>query len=59
MPSFGVLTDSRSMATTDVEGALDRIFSIGGAYGWHYADWLGAIGDFWTGAGGGFCCMWR
>ncbi|RYD99017.1 MAG: SDR family oxidoreductase [Sphingobacteriales bacterium] len=40
VPTFGVLYDKQTMRTKDVDKALDRIFSIGGANGWYYADWL-------------------
>ncbi|MDQ7950039.1 MAG: DUF2867 domain-containing protein, partial [Pedobacter sp.] len=40
VPKFGVLTDNQSMRAQDPKKALDRIFSIGGANGWYYADWL-------------------
>ncbi|RZK41807.1 MAG: SDR family oxidoreductase [Pedobacter sp.] len=40
VPSFGVLTDKQAMKAKNPAHALDRIFSIGGATGWYYGDWL-------------------
>jgi len=46
VPGFGVFHDSKSLQTTDPEGAADRIFAIGGRSGWYYADWLWGIRGF-------------
>ncbi|MFD2602971.1 SDR family oxidoreductase [Flavobacterium suzhouense] len=40
VPEFGVFTDVKTMKVTDPKIAADRIFSIGGAAGWYYGDWL-------------------
>lgn len=40
VPKYGCLKDEQSIAVTDVEGTLARIFAIGGESGWYYGNWL-------------------
>lgn len=46
VPEFGVFTDKKTAITKDPEKAADRIFAIGGASGWYYADWLWSFRGF-------------
>ena len=40
VPKYGCLKDEKSIAVKDPEGALARIFAIGGESGWYYGNWL-------------------
>ena len=40
VPGFGTLTDNQTTEVKNPEKTLDRIFSIGGASGWYYGNWL-------------------
>lgn len=40
VPKYGCLKDEKSIAVNDPEGALARIFAIGGESGWYYGNWL-------------------
>ncbi|WP_026978379.1 SDR family oxidoreductase [Flavobacterium tegetincola] len=40
VPKYGCLKDEKSMAVSDPEGALARVFAIGGESGWYYGNWL-------------------
>jgi uncharacterized protein YbjT (DUF2867 family) len=53
VPVFGCFKDARSMKTPDPEGALRRIWSIGGANGWYYGNWLWRIRGFMDKMSGG------
>ncbi len=46
VPTFGVFQNKQTEKTSDVRGALSRIFAIGGRSGWYYADWLWAFRGF-------------
>ena len=46
VPQEGCFKDIRSMKVENPERVLDNIFSIGGATGWYYADWLWGIRGF-------------
>lgn len=43
VPVFGCFRDSRRLTTPDPDAALRRIWSIGGANGWYYGNWLWRI----------------
>lgn len=40
VPTFGVLTDRKTIALNDPAETLKRIFAIGGHTGWYYGNWL-------------------
>lgn len=40
VPKFGCLKDEKSVKVDDPEGALGRVFAIGGDRGWYYGNWL-------------------
>lgn len=40
VPKYGCLKDEKSLKVSDPEGALARVFSIGGESGWYYGNWL-------------------
>lgn len=40
VPKYGCLKDEQSIVVTDTDGALSRIFAIGGESGWYYGNWL-------------------
>jgi uncharacterized protein YbjT (DUF2867 family) len=47
VPVFGCYVDTREQKiTTDVEGVLKNIWSIGGDRGWYHANWLWGIRGF-------------
>jgi uncharacterized protein YbjT (DUF2867 family) len=46
VPSFGCFTDRRTQRTPDPAAALQKIWTIGGANGWYYADWLWSLRGF-------------
>ncbi len=46
VPSFGCFKDQRSQIITDYETTLYKIWSIGGATGWYYANWLWKLRGF-------------
>ncbi len=46
VPQFGVFTDKKERSTTNPTKAAERIFSIGGAHGWYYANWLWSFRGF-------------
>ncbi|GAO42340.1 SDR family oxidoreductase [Flavihumibacter petaseus] len=43
IPEYGCFKDHREMRTENPALSADRIFAIGGASGWYYADWLWAF----------------
>jgi len=43
VPTFGCLKDAKSFRVENPEKALDNIFSIGGAKGWYYGNWMWQI----------------
>ena len=43
VPKYGVLTDKKTLAITDVERTLNNIWKIGGETGWYYGNWLWKI----------------
>lgn len=55
VPSYGCFREVRQNVVQDPERTLDKIWSIGGANGWYYADWLwkvrGVIDKFQGGVG--------
>lgn len=55
VPEYGCFRDYRSTEIEDINGSLDRIWSIGGKTGWYYANWLWEIRGFldklWGGVG--------
>ena len=40
VPKFGVLKDEKTMKVDDPKRVLKNIWSIGGATGWYYGDWM-------------------
>jgi len=46
VPVFGCFRDVRSLKTNNPEHALLRIWSIGGANGWYYGNWLWRLRGF-------------
>lgn len=46
VPEFGVFKDRKKVITKDPKRAAERIFSIGGASGWYYADWIWSLRGF-------------
>jgi uncharacterized protein YbjT (DUF2867 family) len=46
VPKYGVLRDVQKMSVQDPEHVLKRIWSIGGANGWYYGNWLWKIRGF-------------
>ncbi|RZJ73055.1 SDR family oxidoreductase [Flavobacterium sp.] len=46
VPQFGVYTDKKTRKTEDAAEASRKIFSIGGAHGWYYANWLWSFRGF-------------
>jgi uncharacterized protein YbjT (DUF2867 family) len=46
VPVFGCYKDVRSLKTDDSRQALLRIWSIGGANGWYYGNWLWKVRGF-------------
>lgn len=40
VPEYGCFKDRKVRQLKDPEGALNRIFAIGGTSGWYYANWL-------------------
>ncbi len=40
IPSFGCLKDSKKIKVTNPEQVLENIWSIGGAKGWYYGNWM-------------------
>lgn len=40
VPEFGCLIDRRMREVFDYETVINRIWKLGGAYGWYYANWL-------------------
>ncbi len=55
VPKKGCLTDRKSMAVTNPQEVLHRIWAIGGETGWYYGDWLwkirGHVDKFFGGVG--------
>ncbi len=43
VPTNGCFTDVRKTQIADNEGVLNKIWSIGGATGWYYGNWLWSI----------------
>ncbi|TNE58451.1 MAG: DUF2867 domain-containing protein, partial [Bacteroidetes bacterium] len=46
VPTFGCFKDARSRPVPDREQCLERIWSIGGARGWYYGNWLWRLRGF-------------
>lgn len=46
VPQFGVFTDKKKRVAIDPIKAQERIFAIGGASGWYYANWLWGFRGF-------------
>ncbi len=46
VPTFGCFIDKREIKVNDVEHSLQKIWSIGGARGWYYANWLWELRGF-------------
>jgi len=46
VPAYGCYVNKKSIQVTDVDLALDNIWSIGGERGWYYANWLWKIRGF-------------
>lgn len=46
IPRLGCYRDVRAMPASDVQAALARIWSIGGATGWYHASWLWQLRGF-------------
>lgn len=46
VPVYGCYVDRKALPITDIELALDNIWSIGGERGWYYANWLWKIRGF-------------
>lgn len=46
VPTFGCYVDSRKAELTNVDKALNKIWSIGGENGWYYANWLWEVRGF-------------
>jgi uncharacterized protein YbjT (DUF2867 family) len=46
VPVHGCLIDSRKIQVTEGDKVLERIWSIGGANGWYYGNWLWGIRGF-------------
>ncbi len=46
VPTHGCYTDHRICQTQNTGQTLDRIWSIGGKSGWHYANWLWKLRGF-------------
>jgi uncharacterized protein YbjT (DUF2867 family) len=53
VPVFGCFKDLRRLTTADPDAALHRIWSIGGANGWYYGNWLWKIRGFMDKMAGG------
>ncbi|WP_445454841.1 SDR family oxidoreductase [Flavobacterium sp. 25HG05S-40] len=55
VPNFGCLKDSKSIKIDNTQQVLHNIWSIGGAKGWYYGDWMwqlrGAIDKLFGGVG--------
>lgn len=55
VPTFGCLTDKKKRQVQDRQRSVDRIFSIGGASGWYYGNWMwnlrGLLDQFFGGVG--------
>ena len=55
VPNFGCLKDSKSIKVDNPEQVLRNIWSIGGAKGWYYGDWMwqlrGAMDKLFGGVG--------
>lgn len=45
-PVYGCLRDYRTSKVVDAEKSMNKIWSIGGANGWYYANWLWEIRGF-------------
>jgi uncharacterized protein YbjT (DUF2867 family) len=46
VPINGCYFDRRNLHLSDIESAMNKIWSIGGRNGWYYADWLWVIRGF-------------
>ncbi len=46
VPEHGCFIDKRSLKVQDEEKSLNKIWAIGGATGWYYANWLWALRGF-------------
>jgi len=46
VPRFGCFRDERMMAVDGIDAAARRIWAIGGATGWYYANWLWRLRGF-------------
>ncbi len=46
VPQFGVYRDFQEVDIVDIEGVMEKIWSIGGETGWYYATWIWNIRGF-------------
>jgi hypothetical protein len=46
VPQFGVYRDFQEVDIVDIEGVMQKIWSIGGETGWYYATWIWNIRGF-------------
>ena len=46
VPTYGCVKDKRSQKVKDINKTIHKIWSIGGANGWYYANWLWEIRGF-------------
>lgn len=46
VPTYGCLKDEKTMKVENVDKVLENIWSIGGAKGWYYGNWLWEIRGF-------------
>ena len=46
VPTYGCLKDEKSIKVENPEAVLDNIWSIGGAKGWYYGNWMWEIRGF-------------
>lgn len=46
VPVHGCFSDYRFMQVADIDKSLEKIWSIGGANGWYYGDWLWGLRGF-------------
>lgn len=55
VPTFGCFIDKRQSKIENLEGSINKIWSIGGETGWYYANWLwslrGLLDKFFGGVG--------
>lgn len=46
VPTFGCFKDKRQKRIANADKSLEKIWSLGGQYGWYYANWLWALRGF-------------